>query len=144
MRRLGGKSRWLVTAVAALNGVGAVLGGLGLLRDAEGMGYKESWLRGPFTSYAVPGAFLLVVIGGGMLATAGLAMRRHRLAPRLAWIMGAILLAWLVIETLVIGYRGPIQIGFLVACGASAVVLLRAGSPRSYRATSAARGVRSW
>jgi hypothetical protein len=47
-----------------------VLGGWGLLSDAEGLGVRGSWLDGtPFPNYTVPGLVLLVVIGGGMLTT---------------------------------------------------------------------------
>jgi hypothetical protein len=123
--------RRVVIAVAALNGVGAVAGGIGLVRDAEGMGYETSWLRGPFSDYTVPGLFLLVVIGGGMLLTAGLAAASHPAAGVAAGAIGWVLIAWLVIETLVIGYRGGIQIAFLAGCGASGAALAWIGARRA-------------
>ena len=97
--------------------------GKALLHDAEGMGYKESWLRGPFSDYTVPGLFLLVVIGGGMIVVAALTLAEGPAAPAVSSSMGSVLLAWLVIETLVIGYRGSVQIGFLIACGGSGLAL---------------------
>ena len=78
---LDGRGRRVVIAVALANGVGALAGGAGLLRDAEGMGYREDWLRGPFDDYTIPGAFLLVVIGGGMLIVAALAAAHDARGP---------------------------------------------------------------
>lgn len=121
--RFGPVARRVVVGAAAANGIGALLGGAALLHDAEGIGYKESWLRGPFSDYTVPGLFLLVVIGGGMIVLAELALAEGPAAPAVSSFMGSVLLAWLVIETLVIGYRGPVQIGFLIACGGSGLAL---------------------
>jgi hypothetical protein len=133
-----GRARWAVLAVALLMGVGALYGGYGLLDDAEGLGVEEAWLRGPFDDYTVPGLFLLVVIGGGMLALAALTAAGSRWSALGALAMGAILTAWLVIETAVIGYRGGAQLALLVLCGGSAVVLLVLGDRRLRRRPSAA------
>jgi hypothetical protein len=133
---VSGRLRRAVIAIAALNGAGAVAGGIGLVRDAQGMGYETSWLRGPFSDYTVPGLFLLVVIGGGMLLTAALAAAFHPAAPAAARAIGCVLIAWLVIETLVIGYRGAIQIVFLVGCGASGAALAWIGARRAPSITS--------
>jgi len=121
--RFGPVARRIVVGAAVANGIGALLGGAGLLHDAEGMGYRESWLRGPFSDYTVPGLFLLVVIGGGMIVLAALALAEGPAAPAVSYRMGLLLLAWLAIETLVIGYRGPVQIGFVIACGGSGLAL---------------------
>jgi hypothetical protein len=52
---LSGVRRVVVAAVAGFVGVGALLGGYGLLSDAEGPGAKESWLKGsPVQDYTVP------------------------------------------------------------------------------------------
>ena len=48
-------------------------------------------------------------------------------APRRGGDGRLVLSAWLVIETVVIGYRGPIQIFFLIACGASGIALAHYG-----------------
>jgi hypothetical protein len=138
-----GTARNVVIVLAALNGIGAVLGGMGLLRDAHGMGYETSWLRGPLSDYTVPGLFLLIVIGGGMLVTTGLAFAHRPTASAAACGVGGVLLAWLVIETLVIGYRGPIQIVFLVACGASGATLAWIGAHGLRDRTPVRRATRS-
>jgi hypothetical protein len=120
----GRRARVLVIAVATFMGVGALFGGYGLLSDAEGLGVKEAWLAGsPFPDYTVPGLFLLVVIGGGLLATAALVAMDDPWSPLVALAMGAILLAWLVVETMIIGYQGGAQVALLVLCGASGLAL---------------------
>ena len=134
--RFDGRSRWAVVAVALAMGVGALFGGYGLLSDAEGLGLEEAWLRGPFDDYTVPGLFLLVVIGGGMLALAVLGAARSRWSALGALAMSAVLAAWLVIETAVIGYRGAAQLPLLVLCGGSAAVLLLLGGRRLRRPRS--------
>jgi hypothetical protein len=67
-------------------------------------------LRGrAFPGFLVPGLVLGIVIGGGMLKTAAMAARRSWLAGPVAFLMGLTLLAWGVVETLTIGYRGALQ-----------------------------------
>ena len=111
----------------APQGVGALYGGIALLADAEGFGVEEAWLDGsPFPDYRVPGLFLLVAIGGGMLATAAVALRRSPHAQLAALAMGALLAAWLAIETAIVGFQGPQQVVLLVVCGGSAAILAAA------------------
>lgn len=63
--------QWSTALVSAWVCAGALFGGYGLLSDAEGLGARQSWLQGsPFPDYTIPGLFLLIVIGGGMLLTA--------------------------------------------------------------------------
>ncbi len=123
------RARPLVIAVELVMGIGAIYGGLSLLHDAESFGVKEAWLDGsPFADYTIPALFLLIVIGGGMLASALLAWRRSPLAPRAALAMGATLGAWLIIETAIIRFHGPQQPILLALCGASAVTLIAAST----------------
>jgi hypothetical protein len=123
------RSRAVVIAVELAVGVGAIYGGVSLLHDAEGFGLKESWLDGsPFPDYTIPAIFLLVVIGGGMLVSALLAWRSSSLAPLAALKMGFILVAWLIIETAIIGFHGPQQPIFLALCGSSALTLIAAAT----------------
>ena len=111
---LTGARRWVVASVAGFVGVGAFFGGYGLLSDAEGLGAKAEWLDGsPFPDYRIPGVVLLVVIGGGMLLTALLALRRSRLAGVAALTMGVALLTWGLVETVTIGYQGIAQVVLL-------------------------------
>jgi len=109
-----GPRRWVVFGIGLMVGVGAVFGGWGLLSDAEGLGAESEWLDGsPFPDYRIPGLVLLVVIGGGMLLTAVLALARSRFTGVAALVMGVILLIWGVVETATIGYQGAWQVAFL-------------------------------
>lgn len=114
--------------VEALVGVSALAGGYGLVSDAEALGMKREWLDGtPFDSYTIPGLFLLIVIGGGMLGAAVLSMARPAAAPIAALAMGAVLLAWLLIETALIGYVGYEQVLMVVLYGVAGFVLVSIG-----------------
>jgi hypothetical protein len=54
---------------------GALLGGRALIHDAAGFGVNEAWLRyGIFSDYTVPGAILMIAVGGSMLVAALLAV----------------------------------------------------------------------
>jgi len=111
---LSRRARMAVAGVCGVIGVGALYGGVRLLVDAEALGVKESWLEGTaFSDYRLPGVVLIVVIGGGMIATALAALRRSRLAGPAALVMGATLLVWGAVETLTIGYRGAGQLVLL-------------------------------
>ena len=115
----------LTVAVELLVGISAFFGGYGLLKDAEGLGMPGSWLeRSPFSDYKVPGLFLSVIIGGGMIVAALLALRRSPAARAAAQLMGLILLSWLVIETLIIGFRTWQQYVLLAITSACGLILL--------------------
>lgn len=125
---LDGIGRWVVVAVALAMGVSAVGGGFALLNDAAGFGVQEEWLSGsPFPDYRVPGLFLTVALGGGMTATALLALMRSPFGAYAALAMGALLVVWRAVETLVIGFRGPQQAVLLVVCGMSGAALYLIG-----------------
>ena len=111
---LVGSARWSVAGLAGVVGVGALYGGVGLLVDAEALGAEPSWLEGtPFPDYRLPGVVLLVVIGGGMLATAFASLRRSRFTGLAALVMGFTLLVWGDFETVTIGYQGAGQLVLL-------------------------------
>lgn len=78
--------------------------------DGSALGFSTTWLKGsPFEDYRVPGLFLAIVIGGMNASSAwGLATRRTS-APVLSLMTGLLLLAWLVIQTAIIGVRHPSQ-----------------------------------
>lgn len=130
-----GSSRWVAIAVALAMGLGAIGGGISLLRDAEGFGIQEAWLTGsPFSDYRVPGWFLTVAIGGGMCITAWLLLVRSRLAGIASLKLGVVLLAWLAVETAIIGLQGTQQFALLALCGGSGLVLVVTGGTALSRA----------
>src|SRR5688572_27763810 len=95
--------RVLTAAAELFIGFGAAFGGYELLKDAEAFGLPEAWLGGSvFPDYRVPGLFLMVVLGFGMLGAAVAALLGSRYWPLAAVGMATTLAAWLVIETAVI------------------------------------------
>jgi hypothetical protein len=133
---LSGTARRAVILICGYVSAGAIYGGSRLVWDAAELGARQSWLRGsPFSDYAIPGVFLLVVVGGGMLLTALAAVLRLPAAVRLAPVMGVILLVWGIVETAVIGYRGGAQLALLATFVViPAVPLIVIGWHSSHRA----------
>ena len=100
--------RRVLIALHALLGATAVAAGGALTRDPSGdpLRFKLDWLDGsPFEDYRVPGLFLAVVIGGANLVSALLLWTRHPLGPLAALGTGVLLLAWIAIQTAIIGFR---------------------------------------
>ena len=102
-------------------GVGALAGGVNALTGAKGV--PREWLSGtPFKSYFVPGLLLFVVIGGSMLAAAGLLLGGASAARLVSLEAGIVLLGWIAAQLATIGYRHWLQPLFLVL-GLAVVVL---------------------
>ena len=93
-------------ALQAFIGLGALGGGFMLVIDPSGsaLGVPLSFLEGsPFPDFLVPGIFLLVVNGVGSLIGAGFSFTRRRYAQETAIVLGALLVAWIVIQVIIIG-----------------------------------------
>lgn len=88
---------------------------MGLVMDSTGrsLGIPANWLHGsPFDNYFIPGLVLLLALGVSPLAvTYGLWRRRHW-----SWLgallVGLMLIIWIAVEILVIGYQPspPLQL----------------------------------
>ena len=92
-------------AIQAFIGLGALGGGFMLVRDPSGsaLGVPLSLLEGsPFPNFFIPGMFLLAVNGVGSIIGAGLSFTRRRYAQEIAIVLGAILVAWIVIQVVII------------------------------------------
>lgn len=90
-----------------LIGVGAVSGGLLFIIDPTGkmLGIPPELLQGsPFPDYFIPGLFLFLVNGLGSLLGGSLTLLRYRHAGELAIALGIILMAWIVIQVLIINH----------------------------------------
>jgi hypothetical protein len=113
-------------AVELLVAVPAVPSGVALVRD--GMGLDTGWIDHTLLpDYTIPGILLAVVIGGGMALAAAVTLTRPRLAAPAALAMGVVLLGWLAVETLMIGWHGGPQLGLDLVYGAFGVCLTAAG-----------------
>ena len=92
-------------ALQAFIGLGALGGGFMLVRDPSGSALElpMSLLEGsPFPDFLIPGIFLLAVNGVGSMIGAGLSFTRRRYAQEIAIVLGAILVAWIVIQVVII------------------------------------------
>ncbi|MFC1483902.1 hypothetical protein ACFL6Q_02495 [Candidatus Neomarinimicrobiota bacterium] len=85
--------------------LGAIGGGYGLITapDGSNLGMPLTMLETtPFHDFLIPGWLLLAVVGLGSLAAGILTLRRQRLYPELAVVMGCILMGWIIIQVALI------------------------------------------
>jgi hypothetical protein len=138
VRPLGRVAKTAVVLEIVLS-IGALGGGLVLMIAPRGeiMPLPLSALAGsPFDTYFVPGLILFAVLGLGPLVAARLAWLRNPLAPTGAFVIGAGLLIWVVVEVAIIGYSNepPLQAIYAILGAAIMLVsirwLLGAGLPR--------------
>ena len=111
LRRL---ARWTLLIVTAFNALSAVGGGIAVVTTG-GMGMPASMLAGgPFTSFALPGLILLVVVGGTQ--TAALVLLLARRASALFWtaIAGFGMVIWIFVETGIIAGISALQVIYFV------------------------------
>jgi hypothetical protein len=118
----------LLAALELLVALPAVPSGVALIRD--GMGMDRAWIDHTLLpDYTIPGVLLLAVIGGGSAAAAAVTLTRPGLGRPAALLAGALLLAWLAIETLMIGWHGGPQLVLDLGYGALGAALAAAGLP---------------
>lgn len=96
---------WIAVALEVMTAVGAVPVGLMFLADPTGqlVQVPRGWIEATFFgSYLVPGLYLLLVNGFGMLALAVLSARRHWTAPWLTGALGVGLIIWIIVEIILL------------------------------------------
>ena len=107
---------WLALLTALFTALGAVPVGLMFLADPSGgtVGLPPGWIEDTlFGSYLVPGLYLLLVNGVGMLVLAGLIILRHWSAPWLTGILGVGLIIWILVQLVVMPETMVLQWVFL-------------------------------
>ena len=115
---------WAALIVSAFNTLSAIGGGIGMV-VTNGLGMPPSFLAGsPFTSFAVPAAVLIVVVGGTQaLATVLLAARRESALVGTA-VAGIGMLVWIFVETIVIRGGSFLQVLYFTTGIAQLVLVL--------------------
>lgn len=96
---------WLAVALELFTALGAIPVGVMFLVKPDGslVGMQPGWIEGTvFGSYLVPGLYLLLGNGFGMLLAAGLTIRRHAFAPWLTAALGVGMIIWIVVEVVVL------------------------------------------
>jgi hypothetical protein len=94
----------VAAVVEVFTGVLAIPVGISFIVDPTGaaMQIPQGWIEAtPFGSYLVPGLYLLVVNGLGMIALAALTVARHWLAPWLTATLGVGMIIWIAVQILV-------------------------------------------
>lgn len=133
-RSLAKLERWSLGILLAFGALNAVAGGLFGLSGAKGVPIE--WLSGsPFRDYFVPGFFLLVVVGGSLLAAAVAVLTNARVARAAAMAAGCVLLGWIAVQVAIIGYVSWMQP--TTAAAGVLVLALATTLPRTGRAAQA-------
>jgi hypothetical protein len=100
--------RILLGALLAFGALNAFAGGYYGLSGAEGV--PREWLAGSlFNDYFVPSLILFVVVGGTLTLGAVMAFTKHHLARCGGFSAAAVLLAWIVVQIVIIGYVSWMQ-----------------------------------
>ena len=106
---------WIAVAFQVFTAVGAIPVGFALLTDTTGrsVGLPGGWIEAtPFGSYLVPGLYLLLMNGLGMLIAAGLIVARLLWAPAVTAILGAGLVIWIAVQVVVLPETSLLQVVF--------------------------------
>jgi hypothetical protein len=115
----------VLAALQLLIALNAIGGGVYGLSGAAAV--PREWLAGsPFTSYLIPSAVLVVVVGGSHLMASVRVWQRHREARRLSQLAGTILIGWITAQLAIIGFVSWLQPAMLVAALLELALAVRA------------------
>lgn len=106
---------WLI-GIEAVTGAAAAIGGALLIARPDGhlIGARTSALTGsPFDTWLVPGYLLLVLVGGGFLATAAYVSLGGRFARAVSILAGLGLVLFESFEVAWLGFQ-PLELVFIV------------------------------
>jgi hypothetical protein len=111
------KYYFILGALQAFTGIGAVPAGYGMLSDTTGASLGMStdlFAHSPLNSFLLPGLFLLVVNGFANLGAAILSFTRNRLAGHAGLILGVALILWIVIQVWWVSLSSILQPVFFI------------------------------
>lgn len=108
-------ARYTLAALLLIVAVNAFAGGYYGMTGAPNVPIE--WLEGsPFANYFIPGLILFVIVGGSCLMAAIAVLKHHHLARKAAMAASAVMLIWIMIQVLVIGYVSWMQPAIAI-CG---------------------------
>jgi hypothetical protein len=108
---------YILGSLQALTAIGAIPAGLGYLLDTSGNGMgvtTELLEKSPFSSFLIPGLFLLFINGIGNAAGAYLSFTKKKLAGEAGIILGVILSLWIIFQVMWITLSSILQPLFLI------------------------------
>jgi hypothetical protein len=118
--------RGAIVVVSGFVGLMALVPGWQIMTDGSVYGFKlpAEWLSSywPFEGYFVAGLVLLIVVGGGCIATALVNLWSQRAGAIVATVMGIVLVGWIAGE-LVFLTQTMIMTWLILAAGAMLVAL---------------------
>lgn len=136
---------WLLITLELLIAASALGGGVGLIwNDAIRM--PDEWLRGtPFSTWVLPGVFLLLIVAGPMITAAVLELRGSSWSVVVSVSAGSAQVGWIAAELLIMQRYNVLQ-PVMMLCGLAVMLialwvrrdLLPASSQRRDSARSAA------
>jgi hypothetical protein len=128
---------WIAIVLELFTALGALPVGYQLVTDTTGasIGFPGGWIEAtPFGSYLVPGLYLLLMNGVGMLVLAALSVMRRWVAPWLTGILGVGLVIWISVQLVVMPEFSFLQAIFgtigLALAGISVTWIHRTGQLR--------------
>ena len=116
-------NRYLLATILGVVALSSFGGGLyGMMRAKY---IPLEWLEGSvFRDYFIPSLILFLIVGGLSLVAAIIVIRAHRMARRIAFIDGIVILIWIVFQMNIIGYVSWMQ-PFIAIAGFSILYLSR-------------------
>lgn len=106
--RISRPIRYTLIFLLLLVAINAFAGGYYGMAGAKNIPLE--WLEGtPFTNYFIPSLFLFLIIGGSSLFASIALIKSHPLGTKIAFISAALIILWLIIQVVMIGYVSWMQ-----------------------------------